>query len=214
VLSRAGSTYDGDRTAWRGKAGVHITPFYAAEAQPQTPSTQSRQTSEADSESTPDDESCPETSTPLLEGQLRVNDDGCAVEWAPDQKKLSRQSAEHQIISSRFGLRAAGREVQFMLMINPHRTQNRRGIVRAAFKNTQQRRVQLKCLEDLEALGEAAPVQVTFSVGHEQRCVTYDFKQTICEPVGSQAMWELPVPKRGEPPLVIRISFAAGPSRW
>jgi hypothetical protein len=57
-------------------------------------------------------------------------------------------------------------------------------------------------------------VQVTFTVGTEQRRVTYDFQSPVCEPAGTQGLWELPAPKRGGKPAVIKVNFSAAPSRW
>lgn len=150
---------------------------------------------------------------PLQEGQLRVTADRCQVQWLPETKRLGRHSAEHQIVSSRFELQICGEVVGFLLMIRPARTQNRRGTMRAAFKNTQHRQIQLKCLDDLESLPKNS-VQVTFTVGLEQRRVTYDFQQPVCEPNGAQGLWELPVPRRGEKPVVIKVSISAAQSRW
>lgn len=152
-----------------------------------------------------------EVSPLLQEGELRVFDNDSAVAWVPEQKRLGRQSADHQVISPRFTLRIAGRNVMFLMMLQPARTQNRRGIVRAAFKNTQQRQVQLKCLEDLESF-DGVSVQVTFTVGSEQRKVMYDFQQTVCEPMGNKNLWDI-MPKRGEM-LAIEVRVAAGPARW
>jgi len=176
--------------------------FYGAQGQEST-----------DSEPTLDEEPIPDEEPPLQEGQLRVTSDRCGVQWAPDRKRLGRYSAEHQVLSSRFELQICGRSIVFLLMIRPSRTQNRRGVVRAAFKNTQQRQIQLKCLDELEGLPKI-PVQVTFTIGTEQRQVAYDFQTPVCEPVGSQSLWDLPDPKRGEKPVVIAVTIAAGPSRW
>jgi len=170
--------------------------------------------SETDSEPPLDDDSLPEEEEqPLQEGQLRVTEDRCGVQWCPDSKRLGRQSAEHQVVSSRFELQVCGQSVGFLLMIRPARTQNRRGVVRAAFKNTQQRQIQLKCLDDIEGL-PGTSVQVTFAVGTEQRQVAYDFLSPVCEPAGGQGLWDLPAAKRGEKPVIIKVSFSVAPSRW
>merc|ERR1712118_387875 len=75
------------------------------------------------------------------------------VMWAPGSKRLGKHSAEHQVVSGRFELNVCGQTVGYLLMIRPARTQNRKGVLRAAFKNTQQRQIQLKCLDDLEGQG-------------------------------------------------------------
>lgn len=170
--------------------------------------------SETDSEPALDDTSIPEDEEePLQEGQLRVTSDRCGVQWAPDSKRLGRHSTEHQVVSSRFELQVCGQSLGFLLMIRPARTQNRRGVVRAAFKNTQQRQIQLKCLDDLEGLQDTC-VLVNFTVGTEQRCLTYDFQSPVCEPAGDSGLWTLPSPKGGEKPVVIKVSISAAPSRW
>lgn len=169
--------------------------------------------SETDSEPAQNEDPMPDEEQPLQENQIRVTIDHCGVQWAPESKKLGRRSAEHQIVSSRFELHVCGRSVGFLLMIRPARTQNRRGVMRAAFKNTQRRQIQLKCLDDMEGLSNT-PVQVTFTVGTEQRVMTYDFQSPVCEPTGDQGLWDLDAPKGAENPVCIKVSISAAPSRW
>lgn len=157
----------------------------------------------------------------LSAGMLRVADDKCTVCWAPKSDQLSRQSAEHQVISPSFALSIAEKQVNFKLMIRPAKTQNRRGVMRAAFKNTQYRQVQLKCLDDPESL-LGSSVEATFQVispsGVDQRVTSYDFQTAICEPTAGDANWEMrpPKAKSGEKPLVIavRLTSAARPVRF
>merc|ERR1712224_272385 len=146
-----------------------------------------------------------EDEEPLQEGQLRVTEDRCGVQWAPESKRLGRQSAEHQVVSSRFELQVCRQSVGFLLMIRPARTQNRRGVMRAAFKNTQQRQIQLKCLDDIDSSSKTL-VHVTFTVGMEQRQVKYDFQSPVCEPLAGESLWDLPA-KRGQKPIVIKVSM-------
>jgi hypothetical protein len=176
------------------------------------------QTEKSDTDSTYSgsvpDEPIPEAEEELMhEGQLRHTSDKRGVIWAPESKRFGKHSAEHQVVSSRFELNVCGQNVGFLLMIRPAKTQNRKGVLRAAFKNTQQRQIQLKCVDEVEGLSKI-PVQVTFAVGAEQRRLTYDFQSPICELPGSQGLWDLPSPKRGEKPIVIKVSMSAAPSRW
>eukprot|EP00746_Dinoflagellata_sp_MGD_P165533 gnl/MRDRNA2_/MRDRNA2_94860_c0_seq1.p1 gnl/MRDRNA2_/MRDRNA2_94860_c0~~gnl/MRDRNA2_/MRDRNA2_94860_c0_seq1.p1 ORF type:complete len:296 (-),score=49.72 gnl/MRDRNA2_/MRDRNA2_94860_c0_seq1:159-953(-) len=160
-----------------------------------------------------DDTSPDEEEQSVQEGQLRYTKDESGVIWVPESKRFGKHSAEHQVVSSRFELNVCGQSVGFLLMIRPAKTQNRKGVLRAAFKNTQQRQIQLKCLDEVESLFKI-PVQVTFTVGSEQRRLTYDFQSPICELPGGQGLWDLPAPKRGEKPIVIKVNISAAPSRW
>eukprot|EP00746_Dinoflagellata_sp_MGD_P087317 gnl/MRDRNA2_/MRDRNA2_34646_c0_seq1.p1 gnl/MRDRNA2_/MRDRNA2_34646_c0~~gnl/MRDRNA2_/MRDRNA2_34646_c0_seq1.p1 ORF type:complete len:866 (+),score=148.25 gnl/MRDRNA2_/MRDRNA2_34646_c0_seq1:85-2598(+) len=154
-------------------------------------------------------------------GALRVADDKYTVAWAPRSEQLSRQSAEHQVISPSFTFEVDGKQVNFKLMIRPSTSQNRRGVMRAAFKNTQYRQLQLKCLDDPESMA-GTRVDVTFQVisahGVDQRAASFDFRSAICEPNAGENNWEMrpPKAKSGEKPLVIavRLTAAARPVRF
>jgi len=183
--------------------------FYATQNQIEKAETDSTYSGSAqDEELIPEEEE-----QPLQEGQLQYTRNKTGVMWAPGSKRLGKHSAEHQVVSGRFELNVCGQTVGYLLMIRPARTQNRKGVLRAAFKNTQQRQIQLKCLDDLEGLTKT-PVQVTFTVGTEQRRMTYDFQSPICELPGGQGLWDLPAAKRGEKPIVIKVDISAAPSRW
>lgn len=215
AASRTVSTQTQSTSANTPTAGyIESSSFYAAQnsAGPFYASQNQTAKSETDSEPAQSEDPIPEEEQPLQENQIRVASDHCGVEWAPGSKKLGRYSAEHQVVSSRFELHVCGRSVGFLLMIRPARTQNRRGVMRAAFKNTQKRQIQMKCLDDMEGLPNT-PVQVTFTVGTEQRMMTYDFQSPVCEPTGDQGLWDLNVPKDADP-VCIKVRISAAPSRW